>query len=140
MQGKKFRGRTRAKTVEVRKYAPWQHTPRGHQPIQLEDRFYLLLPAPTWLDYPRTWVDYPRIAMRGSILGCKPHFTGGCTTFSGPGVGSGGGGGTGAGGKDRGKNRARARRGKEDPLRRRARQPNCGEGTNFQASFRLPHC
>jgi hypothetical protein len=46
MQGDKVRGR--AKTVEVRKYAPWQRTPRGHRPIRLGERFYLLAAGEVW--------------------------------------------------------------------------------------------
>ena len=48
MQGKKVRGCVQTKTVEVRKYLPWQRTPRGHEPLERGDRFYLLAGGEVW--------------------------------------------------------------------------------------------
>ena len=48
MLGKKVRGRDIAKTVEVRKYLPWQRTPPGHTPLQRGERFYLLADGEVW--------------------------------------------------------------------------------------------
>ena len=48
MQEKPFRGSTRKKTMEVRKYLPWEKTPRGHTPLQRGERFYLLAEGEIW--------------------------------------------------------------------------------------------
>ena len=48
MQGKKFRGSPLRKSVEVRKYVPWDRTPPGHPPLQCGDRFYMLAGGEVW--------------------------------------------------------------------------------------------
>lgn len=50
MQGKKFRGSCtpRIKSVEVRKYLPWDRTPPGHRPLQCGERFYMLAGGEVW--------------------------------------------------------------------------------------------
>lgn len=48
MRGRVVRGKTLRKTVELRKYLPESRTPRGHTPVAVGDRVYLVAQGEVW--------------------------------------------------------------------------------------------
>ena len=48
MRGKRVRGAPLRKTAEVRRYRPWERTPRGQRPVEVGERLFLLCGGEVW--------------------------------------------------------------------------------------------